>query len=171
MFGWLTDVERHHVSAFLDAQGDVAETTERVPKSGEHVIPRVFICHSKHDERDARHLSELLRSSGYDTWLDRERLQSGMRWEEEIRRAIFASDVVLVVLSHKAVSRPGYVHTEIRYALEIADSRPRESTAIIPVLLDELELPGELSNLQPVRYFEPDARERLVEALPALSLN
>lgn len=48
----------------------------------------------------------------------------GQDWHLEIDGAVFSSDVILVFLSKRAITKAGYVQREIRQALEAADKQP-----------------------------------------------
>lgn len=45
----------------------------------------------------------------------------GQEWQQEIPKALRASDVVLVCLSKGAINKTGYVQKEIKYALDVAE--------------------------------------------------
>lgn len=55
-----------------------------------------------------------------DPWLDEEKLLPGQDWDAEIKRALQESDAIFICLSRTSVSREGYVHVEIKEALENA---------------------------------------------------
>ena len=75
------------------------------------------------------------------------------------------SDVVIVCLSNRAVNKAGYVQKEIRYALDVADEQPEGTIFLIPLRLEECEVPERLCSLQWVNLFEDNGYERLVQAL------
>ena len=81
---------------------------------------RIFLCHSSGDKAAVRELSQRLKSSGLEPWLDEEKLLPGQRWRDEIPRAVRESDLVIVCLSKASVNKAGYVQREIRYALDAA---------------------------------------------------
>lgn len=60
----------------------------------------------------------------------------GQNWDLEIGKAASKSDVVIVCLSAKSVSKEGYVQKEIRLALDMADQKPDETIFIIPARLE-----------------------------------
>jgi len=87
----------------------------------------------------------------------------------EIEKAVEAADVVLVCLSQKSVSKEGYVQRELRFALDIAMEKPEEVIFVIPLRLDECELPRKLRSWQYVDYFPAGNRDgayrRLMQSL------
>lgn len=126
---------------------------------------RVFLCHSRIDKPNVRNLYQRLRADGFQPWLDEEELIGGQDWDVEIAQAVRDSDIVVVCLSRNATSRTGYVHREIKYALDIADQQPEGTVFIIPVRLEECEVPERLRRWQWINLFDELGYERLVRAL------
>jgi proteasome lid subunit RPN8/RPN11/ubiquitin-protein ligase len=126
---------------------------------------RIFLCHSSGDKQSVRDLYKRLRSDGYDPWLDEENLLPGQDWNLEIIRAVHDSDVVLVCLSEKAISKAGYVQKEIKHALDVADEQPEGAIFLIPVRLEECNVPQRLNRWQWVNFFEDQGYRRLLMAL------
>lgn len=83
----------------------------------------------------------------------------------EIEKAIQSSDIFLACLSTHSVDKVGFVQTELRRALEVADLMPEGKIYIIPIRLDECEVPFRLKNLQWVNYFEIGSGESLLRAI------
>lgn len=125
----------------------------------------VFLCHASGDKPVVRDLYETLQRDGFDPWLDEENLLPGQDWNYEISRAVRNSDVVLVCLSEDSVSKTGYVQKEIKFALDVADEQPEGAIFIIPVKLEECDVPDRLSTWQWVNLNEAGGYERLVAAL------
>jgi len=103
---------------------------------------RVFICHSSQDKPIVRELYQRLNAEGWiDPWLDEEKLLPGQDWDVEIEKSVESADAVLVCLSSKSVTKEGYVQKEIRKVLDIALEKPEETIFIIPLRLDDCEIP------------------------------
>jgi proteasome lid subunit RPN8/RPN11 len=126
---------------------------------------RIFLCHSSGDKQAVHDLYKRLRSDGFDPWLDEENLLPGQDWNHEIISAVRNSDVVLVCLSEKAIGKAGYVQKEIKYALDVADEQPEGAMFLIPVKLEECNVPQRLSRWQWVNFFEHQGYRRLFMAL------
>jgi hypothetical protein len=126
---------------------------------------RAFLCHSSDDKILVRELHKQLRDDKIDPWLDEENLLPGQMWDSEITKAVRASDVVIVCLSSRSVSKAGYVQKEIKYALDVADEQPEGTIFIIPVKLEECRIPDRLAHLHCVKLFEGNGYERLLRAL------
>lgn len=128
---------------------------------------KVFLCHSSGDKPSVRDLYvRLLSAADYIApWLDEENLLPGQRWEEEIPKAVRNSDIVLVCLSKDSIQKTGYVQKEIKVALDVADTQPEGTIYIIPVKLEECQIPNRLSHLQYVNLYEGKGFDRLMRAL------
>lgn len=126
---------------------------------------RVFLCHSSDDKRFVRDLYSKLRGENVDPWLDEKKLIPGQDWQLEIQKAVRSSDIVLVCLSAGAINRKGYIHREIKYALDIADEQPEGTIFLIPLRLEECEIPERLRRWHWVNYFDGDGYDRLLLAL------
>ncbi|MBL8088942.1 MAG: PD40 domain-containing protein [Anaerolineales bacterium] len=112
-----------------------------------------------------RDLYKRLTADGVDAWLDAENLIAGQNWQVEIPKAIRESDVVIVCLSEKSINREGYVQKEIKFALDVADEKPEGTIFIIPVRLEECEVPNRLSIYHWVDLFEDDGYKKIMLAL------
>lgn len=126
---------------------------------------RVFLCHASDDKPAVRELYQRLRHEGMAPWLDEEDLLPGQNWGEEIPKAVRASNIVIVCLSHNAITKTGYVQKEIRYALDVADEQPQGATFVIPLRLEQCQVPERLAHWHWVDLFEGHGYERLVRAL------
>ena len=130
---------------------------------------RVFLCHSSGDKEKVRDLYHRLRNDGVDCWFDEESLLPGQDWEFEITRAIRASSYVLACISESSTTKAGYVQKELKKALDIADEQPEGSTYLIPVRLEECEIPERLRRWQWVDLLSVGSYERLVSVLRPLA--
>ena len=126
---------------------------------------RIFLCHSSGDKTEVRNLYQRLSSEGFDPWLDEEKLLPGQDFELEIAKAVQMSDVVIVCLSHKAITKAGFVQKEIRYALGEAEKQPEGTIFLIPLKFEECTVPESLKRLQWVNLFEEEGYELLMSSL------
>jgi hypothetical protein len=126
---------------------------------------RIFLIHSSGDKPAVRQLYRRLRADGFEPWLDEEKLVPGQRWRDEIPRAVRESDLVLICLSKASASKVGFVQREIKYALDIALEQPEGAIFLIPLKLEECDLPEALGEWQWVNFFEDQGYERLMRAL------
>ena len=149
------DHDAHHLAKEVKSQETV------------HQLLDVFLCHSSDDKSAVRALHQRLIEDGVRPWLDQEDLLPGQDWNMEIRRAVRNSHVVIVCLSERSITKAGYVQKEIREALDVADEQPEGTIFIIPLRLEECDVPERLRRWQWVDYFEPNGHERLIRALRA----
>lgn len=127
---------------------------------------RVFLCHASQDKPAVRELYKRLAAEKWiDRWLDEEEILPGQDWNLEIEKAIRSADAILICLSSKSVSKEGYVQKEIKRALDIAAEKPDGTIFIVPLRLEECEVPPRLSRWQWVDLFTPNAREKLIKSL------
>jgi len=102
---------------------------------------------------------------GLNAWLDAERLQPGQDWQNEIRNALLKCDAVIVCLSRGFDHQKGYRHEELKLALEKADFLPNDEVFIIPLRLEECNMPESLHHLHRVDLFKPGGYKKLIRAL------
>jgi hypothetical protein len=126
---------------------------------------RIFLCHSSGDKQAVRELYRRLHADGFDPWLDEENLLPGQDWQRVITEAVRAADIVLVCLSRDSVNKRGYVQKEIKYALDVADEQPDDAIYLIPLRLEDCDIPERLRRWHWVSLFEPTGYERLLSSL------
>jgi hypothetical protein len=103
--------------------------------------PQLFLAYAEEDLAQVRRLHAALAGHGLDPWLDKERLLPGQNWPRAIERAIERADFFLACFSRRSTARRGYFHSELRYALDCAARLPLDEVFLIPVRLDECEVP------------------------------
>jgi TIR domain len=126
---------------------------------------RVFLCHAVEDKPAVRNLSQRLGDCNIDSWLDEKNILPGQDWEYEIRRAVRNVDAVIVCLSLNSINKTGYVHKELKLVLDEADKRPEGTIFIIPLRLEDCDLPERLKPYQAVDYFVEGGFDKVVLAL------
>ncbi len=127
---------------------------------------RVFLCHSHVDKPFVRELYYRLKRDFVEPWLDEKELVPGQDWDLEIRKAVLASDIVAVCLSHQA-SQPGFLQREIRYVLDAADQQPEGAIFVIPVLLEACNVPSRLAKWHWIDFAREDGYGQLMRSIPA----
>jgi hypothetical protein len=107
-------------------------------------MPKVFISYARSDkERAQRVYNDLLAMDRVAPWLDVYSLSPGMRWRPAIRKAIRESDYFIALLSSTSTTGRGYRNSELDQALEILKEFPEDHIFLIPVRLDNCEMPRE----------------------------
>jgi hypothetical protein len=112
-----------------------------------------------------RNLYHRLRADDVDPWLDEEKLLPGQHWEQEIPKAVRNSDIVVVCLSKGSITKSGYVQKEIKYALDAADEQPEGTIFLIPLKLEECNIPDRLRHLHYVNLYDETGYDRLIASL------
>jgi hypothetical protein len=127
--------------------------------------PSTFISYSRQDKEQVRALRRRLGEDGIRCWYDEEDIKPGQDWDLEVRRAISGCRFMLVCLSAKSVSTAGYVHRELRMALEKASDQPEGSIFLIPVRLEDCPLPDSLRRWQGVDLHDSGGYSLLLSVL------
>lgn len=125
----------------------------------------IFLIYAHADKEAVLKLHQRIVRDGINAWLDAQNLQPGQNWQHEIRRAIIKSDLILVCLSNGFNKQPGYRHEELKIALEKAKLFDQDKIYIIPVRLENCEMPESLRHLHRVDLFEPGGYKRLIHSL------
>ncbi len=123
----------------------------------------IFLSHAREDKPRVRRLCQRLRVDGFDPWLDEERLLPGQDWNLEIERAMRASGAILLCFSALSTAKEGYIQREYKRAMQFREEKPEGTIFLIPVRLDDCELPSFIQGVQWVDY--PGGYKRLVQAL------
>lgn len=126
---------------------------------------KVFLCHSKGDKLKVRKLYKRLVADGFDAWLDDEKLLPGQDWDFEIQKAVRDADTVIVCLSKDSVTKEGYIQKEISFALDVAEEKPKGTIFLIPVRIEECEVPHRIGRYQYMDLFSRKGYQKTVEAL------
>jgi len=126
---------------------------------------RIFLLYARSDEKAVRRLYNRLSKAGASVWMDRKKLLPGQDWQSEIRQAIYSSDIIIVCLSKQFNKQGGYRHEELRIALEKANTLPNDVLFIVPVLLENCEMPESLQRWQRVDLFETSGYKKLMSTL------
>lgn len=134
---------------------------------------RIFLAHASEDEQKVNKLYDALKERGYDPWLDKVDLIPGQVWRVEIPKAITEAAVFLACLSKSSVEKKGYVQREYGLALSAYGERPAGSIFLIPVRLDDCEVPPiadpqsglSLKDLHWVDLWKEGGLDRLADAI------
>lgn len=136
---------------------------------------RIFLAHASEDKGLVRNLYLKLVNRGFKPWLDEINLLPGQNWQIEIPKAIRESDIFIACLSRLSVRKQGYVQREFRSALNTYAEKPPGSIYLIPLKLDDCEIPDfqlpqlgiSMRDIQWLDYWRSDGFERLVSAIEA----
>ncbi|MDD2923041.1 MAG: SUMF1/EgtB/PvdO family nonheme iron enzyme [Anaerolineales bacterium] len=127
---------------------------------------RVFLVHAVQDKPTVRDLYARLKSEAWiDPWFDEENLLPGQNWDLEIQKALRGIDAIIICLSKLSIAKEGYIQKEIKRALDICDEKPDGTIYIIPLRLDDCEIPFRLQKFHWVDYFNKNYDQKLLGAL------
>ncbi len=126
--------------------------------------PKAFLCCSPDDKVAVQDLYHRLVADGIDAWFSEKDLLPGQDREMEIEKSIRSSDAVVICLSSN-IQKNGHFHKQISYALRMFDEIPAGKIFLIPVKLEECELPEDLRRLYSVNLFDEEGYERLIKSL------
>ena len=138
---------------------------------------QIFLAHASEDKEQVRKLYQRINSEGFRPWLDEFDLMPGQNWQIEIPNAIRKSHVFIACLSKLSVKKQGYVQKEFRLALSTYAEKPEGSIYLIPLRLDDCEVPNlqipelgvNLRHIQWLDYWKPDGFELLIKTVQDLS--
>jgi hypothetical protein len=115
---------------------------------------RVFLCHSSQDKPTVRELYQRLLAEGWiDPWLDEEKIIPGQDRQITTEIAVLNTDIAIICLTKNSKTKEGYLQREFRIVLDILIEKPEGSICIIPLKLEDCELPRQLANWQSVDYY------------------
>jgi hypothetical protein len=169
------NVREHLIRQLIQANNDIAKSEARpvrthTPREISVVAiataghaPEIFLGYSFADRDQAQLIYQALRAAGYGVWMDAKNLLPGQMLHSELERAIRQSKVILLLLSSKSQFVRGWALKEVEIAQRL--SGRRGGTPVLPVRLDNVELPAGLRALQWIDYFASNGLERLVEAI------
>lgn len=116
--------------------------------------PRVFLSYVHEDMELVRKLRLDLHTAGMQPWMDQYEILAGQPWRRTIQRAIRMSDFYVPCFSRCAVRKRGTFQRELRYALRCNDEFPLDEAFVMPVRLEDCEVPFVISsNFQYVDLF------------------
>jgi len=126
---------------------------------------QIFLSYAREDEEKVERLYQKLSDAGFKPWMDKKDLLPGEKWELTIQRAIQCSDFFLACLSENSVNKRGVIQKEIKYALDTWKELLDSDIYLIPVRLEDCEVPESLRDFQWVDPFEAGGWTRLVKAI------
>lgn len=121
---------------------------------------KVFISHAHKDDAAARELVEKLKVRGVETWFDKNELQPGESWEQQIKDALIESETVVLVLGEGDPSPNVLVEAGMAYG---------QGKRVLPVLVGDTANLSMFANVQQVAAVGPNgidnAAEQIVQVL------
>jgi hypothetical protein len=131
------------------------------------IMPRIFLSYAREDREKVEVIYQRLIVEGFAPWMDVKNISAGQAWEAKILEALHNSDFVLVFLSKNSINKKGYIQKELRAALEMLAEFPPDDIFLIPIRLEECDIPSSLRNVQNLDIFEEGALNKLIVSLKA----
>ncbi len=103
--------------------------------------PSVFLCYAREDYERVHALYSLLKDIGLRPWFDKYDMGPGGFWRIEVENVVKNSDFFIATFSKTSVAKRGYVQREYKLAMDTLAERPPNKVFLIPVRLDDCELP------------------------------
>lgn len=128
---------------------------------------QIFLCHASEDKASVLEIYKRFKDAGLNPWLDKKDLLPGQAWAREIPKALKKSDFVLIFFSTTSVAKRGFVQKEFKLALDVLDEIPEGQIFIIPVRLDDCQIPDTFLHLHYCDLFEDDGLEQILRAIKA----
>ena len=114
-----------------------------------------FISYSRVNSDFAVNIAKDLKLAGFDVWLDQLDIPTGARWDDEIEKALEASNIFLIVLSPESIQSQN-VKDEIGYAIDAGKH-------ILPVVIENCKVPFRLRRFQYVDFTAASYEQSLVK--------
>lgn len=127
--------------------------------------PKIFLSYARPDLPEVDRLYGALKNLGACPWMDKRDLMGGENWPIAIEAQIKASDFVVFCLSPRSYKRRGFVMAEMRFALKTLEKLLSSDIYLIPVRLEECEVPPELADINCIDLFEEGGMAALEKSI------
>ncbi len=102
---------------------------------------RIFIGYVSENQESAIKLFENFTKAGLSPWVDVRKLLPGQNWRRCIEHAIDNADFFVPCFSRRAAAKRGFFPYELRYALRCEERMPLDDCFIMPVRLEDCDVP------------------------------
>ena len=126
---------------------------------------QIFLSYSSDDKDKVEILYNKLLDKGFKPWMDKKDLLGGENWDVRIKKAMRNSDFCLICLSKNSVSKRGFLQREIKVALDLWKEKLETDIYLIPVRLDDCEIPEALAAFQWIDLFKDEGWADVKKAL------
>ena len=126
---------------------------------------RIFLSYAHKDQDSVNKIYDKLVDAGHSPWMDSRDIIGGEDFKRAIEMSIRKSDLILACLSRNSVDRRGFIQRESKQALDLWKERLDDDIYIIPVRLEECDVPESLANFQWVDLYKDGGWERLLKAI------
>lgn len=109
--------------------------------AGPQLKPQVFISYVREDARYAEALFEYLASIGAAPWMDKRSIIASHDFRTSIATAIREADCFVAIITGNVSAGSGYVHKELRLALDTVAERPPGAAYLICLRVGGCQVP------------------------------
>lgn len=128
-------------------------------------MAKIFLSYSREDKEKVEKLYHDLQDAGFKPWMDTQDILPGERWKDSIERAQKQADFFVVCLSKESANKRGFLQREIKKALDLGIEKLDSDIYLIPVRLEECEVPENLSDYQWLDFFKEHSWKQLVRSI------
>jgi hypothetical protein len=126
---------------------------------------KVFISYAKEDYSFAEKLYDFLAENNFNPWLDKKGILPGQNWDYVIKKSLREANYIILLLSNISVQKRGYVQREFKLALEYFEEKLEDDIYLIPLKINDCEIPQSLSKFQWVEYNSRECFDLVLQSL------
>jgi hypothetical protein len=126
---------------------------------------KVFISYAKEDYGFAEKLYIFLAENNFNPWLDKKGILPGQNWDYVIKKSLREANYIILLLSNISVQKRGYVQREFKLALEYFEEKLEDDIYLIPLKINDCEIPQRLSRFQWVEYSSGECFDLVLQSL------
>lgn len=109
---------------------------------------KIFLSYAQEDSEKVQILYDTLTALDFTVWYDKSSLLPGQRFVNTIEDAIQSCQLFLACISENSIGKRGFVQSELKRALDVIDQMPEDAIFIVPIRLDDSEVPRQLKPFQ-----------------------
>ena len=128
---------------------------------------RIFLSYTRKDQAHVERLYQQLREAGFAPWMDTQDLLPGQRFKHQIKKEIRQADFFLACLSRNSIDKRGFIQQEIKEALDVLQEKLDSDIFLIPVRLEDCEVPESLREFHWANLYEEQGLPKLLQAIRA----
>lgn len=128
---------------------------------------KIFLNYAREDQAIVIDLYEKLIDRDFNAWIDCRNILPGELWEQSITNAIRTADFFLACISINSLNKRGMIQKELKNALSVWETKIDSDIYLIPIRLQECEVPECLKRFHWVNLFEETGLSLLNKALLA----
>lgn len=127
-----------------------------------------FLSYVREDMYNVQALYEKLKNNNFNVWFDKTNLLGGQKWSDKIKETIKNSKAIIICISKSSINKEGFYQREINHALECEKEKPKGVIYIIPLLLEDCDIPPHLQIFHCIKYFGKNGFKNLIQTLSSL---